>query len=99
MIDVAQTIGRDAQLLAVVEAHNGTMRIDGFDCSEIAIGNAECPVGCAELYAVASCEDSMFLAKDFDAEQPDRIVLDAPPVRPVLTVSTLASRSTASTRA
>ena len=52
-----------------------------FDCSEFAIGDADCPVGCAELDAVAWCEDSLFLAEDFDAEQPDRIVLDTPPVR------------------
>ena len=44
---------------------------------ELAVGDAKGPVGRAELDAVASREYSLFLAEDFDAEEPDRIVLDA----------------------
>lgn len=79
VVDVAQAVGRGAHFLAVVKAHHGPMRIDGFDRGEIAIGNAECPVGCAELYPVSLCEDSLFFLKDFDAEEADRIVADGPP--------------------
>ena len=45
MIDVAETIKRGAYLPAVVELQNGTPSIDGFDCSELAVGDAERPVG------------------------------------------------------
>ena len=54
VIDVAETVGRNAQLFAVVQAQNAAARVDGFDCGEIAVGNAQCAVGGAELYAVAS---------------------------------------------
>ena len=81
MIDVAKTLERDGHLLAVIESHHRTLGIDGLDCGKFAIGNAECPVGCAELDAVASCENPLLFSKDFDTEEPDRIVLDTPPVR------------------
>src|SRR4029077_21146846 len=66
------------QLSATVEPHNRTYRINGFDRREFAVGDAERPVGRAELDAVAPSKDPLFLAKDFDAEQAGRIVFDAP---------------------
>ena len=42
--------------------------------------DAERRVGRTELYAFASCEHALFFAEDFDSEEPDRIVFDAPPV-------------------
>jgi transposase-like protein len=81
MIDMVQAVGRHAQLLAVVQVHNGPASVNGSNRGELAIGDAERSVGRAKLDAVASCEDSLLLAEHFDAEEPDRIVFDAPPVR------------------
>src|SRR5229473_660159 len=78
VVNMTEASGRSAQLSATVEPHNRTYRINGFERRGFAVGDAERPVGRAELYAVASCEYPMFLAEDLDAEQPDRTVFDAP---------------------
>src|SRR5216683_2384522 len=78
VVNMTEASGRSAQLSATVEPHNRTYRINGFERRGFAVGDAERPVGRAELYAVASCEYPMFFAEDLDAEQPDRIVFDAP---------------------
>ena len=80
MIDVAQAVDAALNCLAVVRRITARSSVDGFDRGEFAVGKAERPVGRAELDAVASCEGALFFAEDFDAEEPDRIVLDAPPV-------------------
>jgi hypothetical protein len=54
VVNMTEAIGRGAQLSATVEPHNRTYRINGFDRREFAVGDAERPVGRAELYAVAS---------------------------------------------
>ena len=54
--------------------------VDRFDRGEFAVGDAKRAVGRAELDSIASCEDSLFFAEDFDAEEPDRIIFDAAPV-------------------
>ena len=54
VVNMTEAIGRSTQLCATVEPHNRTYGINGFDRREFAVGNAERPVGRAELYAVAS---------------------------------------------
>ena len=77
MIDVAKTVECGDYLLAVVEPHQRTLGIDRFDCSELAVGDAERPVGCPELDALSLCDGALLLAEDLDAEEPGGIVLDA----------------------
>src|SRR5713226_6959838 len=54
VVNMTEALGRSTQLSATVEPHNRTYRINGFDRREFAVGDAERPVGRAELYAVAS---------------------------------------------
>ena len=78
MIDVAKTIERGGYLLAVIELHNRALGIDGFDRSQLTVGDAKRAVRCPELDAVSSCDRALLLTEDLDAEQADWIVFDAP---------------------
>jgi hypothetical protein len=54
-------------LAVVVETGRyAAVRRDGLDCSEVAIGDAERPIGCGELDAVADGELGVDLSVDAD---------------------------------
>src|SRR5216684_5940003 len=80
VVNMTEAIGRHAQLSATVEPDNRTYRINGFDRREFAVGDAERPVGRAELDTVPSCKDATLFAEDFDTEEPGRGILDASPI-------------------
>ena len=97
MIDVAETIKCDGHLLAVIELHYGALRVNQFDRGEFAVRDAKGAVRRAELNSISSCEHSLSSRK---TSTPNRRTGLYSTKRPsgALTVSMLASRSTALTR-
>ena len=83
VVDVTKTIERGGHLPAIIELHQRTPSIDGFDCGELAVGDAKGAVRRPELDAVPSCDGALFFAEDLNAEQADRSVFDTPPTRHV----------------
>ncbi len=60
-------LGIEFDLAVVVETGRyAAVRRDGLDCSEVAIGDAERPIGCGELDAVADGELGVDLSVDAD---------------------------------
>src|SRR5713101_5437196 len=97
VVNMTEASGRSAQLSATVEPHNRTYRINGFDRREFAVGDAKRPVGRAELYAVTRASIRCSSRKTSTPNSRTGLYSMRRPL-PVLMVSTLASRSTASTR-
>jgi hypothetical protein len=57
VVEVALLVGIEFDLAVVFETgRNAVVRLDGLDRGEVAIGDAERPIGCGELDAFADTE-------------------------------------------